>query len=238
MHTISEKAIQFRHPDRAQNLISLSLSRHLSTHNISSKSMHALWVFFFFFSYACHEPLFSPETPSSSAKCSRDNPLFIFVGTGFHNVEHRLGLATRTQVTVCNSPFPFAGTAVSLSLVSSSADQLKFPLQWYMRKTVVWRLLQKSSALHTNLTFDFLSCGALATWMRWAAAALVLTDGWVDLGGCWASSSRRISANSSGLSAWSSSSTSVFPNDAGELHLVTRWDVSYVSVTRLLVLLQ
>ena len=41
---------------------------------------------------------------------------------------------------------------------------------------------------------NFLSCGALATWMRWAATALALTDGWVDLGGCWAAPSRRISA--------------------------------------------
>ena len=44
-HTISEKAILFRHldynPDRAQKLISLSMSRHLSTRNMSSKSMHA-----------------------------------------------------------------------------------------------------------------------------------------------------------------------------------------------------
>jgi len=46
-HTISEKAIRFRHPDymynpdRAQKLFSLSMSRHLSTRNISSKSMHA-----------------------------------------------------------------------------------------------------------------------------------------------------------------------------------------------------
>jgi len=43
--TISEKAIRFRHPeynpDRAQKLISSSMSRHLSTCNISSKSMHA-----------------------------------------------------------------------------------------------------------------------------------------------------------------------------------------------------
>jgi len=43
-HTISEKAIRFRHPDynpdRAQKLISSSMSRHLSTRNISSKSMH------------------------------------------------------------------------------------------------------------------------------------------------------------------------------------------------------
>jgi len=43
-HTISEIAIRFRHPhydpDRAQKLISLSTSRHRSTRNISSKSMH------------------------------------------------------------------------------------------------------------------------------------------------------------------------------------------------------
>jgi len=47
-HTISEKAISFRHPeynpDRAQKLISLSTSRHLSTHHISSKSMQAFLV--------------------------------------------------------------------------------------------------------------------------------------------------------------------------------------------------
>jgi len=33
----------------------------------------------------------------------------------FETVRHRLGLATRTQISVCKSPFPFAGTAVSLS---------------------------------------------------------------------------------------------------------------------------
>ena len=31
-------------PDRAQKLIGSSMSRHLSTHYISSKSMHAFWV--------------------------------------------------------------------------------------------------------------------------------------------------------------------------------------------------
>jgi len=40
-----EKAIRFRHPDydpdRAQKLTSSSMYRHLSTRNISSKSMHA-----------------------------------------------------------------------------------------------------------------------------------------------------------------------------------------------------
>ena len=43
-YTMSEKAIPFRHPDynpdQAQKLISSSMSRHLSTRNISSKSMH------------------------------------------------------------------------------------------------------------------------------------------------------------------------------------------------------
>ena len=45
VYTIAEKAIRFWHPDynpdRAQKLISSSMSRHLSTRNISSKSMHA-----------------------------------------------------------------------------------------------------------------------------------------------------------------------------------------------------
>jgi len=44
-YTITEKEIRFRHPDynpdRAQKLISSSMSRHLSIRNISSKSMHA-----------------------------------------------------------------------------------------------------------------------------------------------------------------------------------------------------
>ena len=29
-------------------------------------------------------------------------------------MRHRLGLATRTQISVCKSPFPYAGTTVSL----------------------------------------------------------------------------------------------------------------------------
>ena len=32
-------------------------------------------------------------------------------------MRHRLGLATRTQISVCKSPFPSAGTAVSLLLI-------------------------------------------------------------------------------------------------------------------------
>jgi len=38
----------------------------------------------------------------------------VLSGKGFDNVEHRLGLATRTQISVCESPFSSAGTAVSL----------------------------------------------------------------------------------------------------------------------------
>ena len=41
----------------------------------------------------------------------------VLSGTGFDNVRHRLGrlgLAIRTQISVCKSPFPSAGTAVSL----------------------------------------------------------------------------------------------------------------------------
>jgi len=45
-YTIAEKAIRFRHPDynpdQTQKLISSSMSRHLSTCNISSKSMYVL----------------------------------------------------------------------------------------------------------------------------------------------------------------------------------------------------
>ena len=40
-------------------------------------------------------------------------------------MRHRLGLATRTQISVCKSPFPSAGTAVSLfcaKTVNGSAE--------------------------------------------------------------------------------------------------------------------
>jgi len=47
VHTLSEKAIRFRrldyNPDRGQKLTSSSMSRHLSTRNISSKYMHAFF---------------------------------------------------------------------------------------------------------------------------------------------------------------------------------------------------
>jgi len=49
--------------------------------------------------------------PQSIAEISRHS---VCQGIGFDNVVHRLGLATRTQISVCKSPFPSAGTAVSL----------------------------------------------------------------------------------------------------------------------------
>jgi len=49
--------------------------------------------------------------PQSVVEISRHS---VLSGTGFDTVEHRLGLATRTQISVCKSPFPSAGTAVSL----------------------------------------------------------------------------------------------------------------------------
>ena len=49
--------------------------------------------------------------PQSVAEISSHS---VLSGTGFDNVGHRLGLATRTQISVCKSPFPSAGTAVSL----------------------------------------------------------------------------------------------------------------------------
>ena len=51
--------------------------------------------------------------PQSVVEISRHS---VCQETGFDNVEHRLGLVTRIQISVCQSPFPSAGTAVSLFL--------------------------------------------------------------------------------------------------------------------------
>jgi len=49
--------------------------------------------------------------PQSLVEISRHS---VLSGTGYDNVQHRLGLATRTQISVCKSLFPSADTAVSL----------------------------------------------------------------------------------------------------------------------------
>jgi len=40
-------------------------------------------------------------------------------------VRHRPGLATRTQISVCKSPFPSAGTAVSLVVIMTVDNTYK-----------------------------------------------------------------------------------------------------------------
>ena len=47
----------------------------------------------------------------SVAEISRHS---VLSGNRIRQVRHRLGLDTRTQISVCKSPFPSAGTAVSL----------------------------------------------------------------------------------------------------------------------------
>ena len=49
--------------------------------------------------------------PQSVAEISRYSQFC--QGTGFDNVRHRLYLATRTQISVCKSPFPSAETTVA-----------------------------------------------------------------------------------------------------------------------------
>ena len=62
--------------------------------------------------------------PQSVAEISRHS---VLSGSGFDNVRHRLGLATRTQISVCKSPFPFAGTAVSLFRVKTVQQRTLLP---------------------------------------------------------------------------------------------------------------
>ena len=49
--------------------------------------------------------------PQSVAEISRHS---VLSGDRIRHVRHRLSLTTRTQISVCKSPFPSAGTAVSL----------------------------------------------------------------------------------------------------------------------------
>jgi len=62
--------------------------------------------------------------PHSVVEISRHS---VLSGTGFDNVEHCLGLATRTQISVCKSPFPSAGSAVSLFRAKMVQQRLLLP---------------------------------------------------------------------------------------------------------------
>jgi len=70
-------------------------------------------------------------------------------GTGFDNVRHRLGLATRTQISVCKSPFPSAGTAVSLFRAKTVQQRPLLP-----REVVV--LICMNSSSFTVVTDDLM----------------------------------------------------------------------------------
>jgi len=60
----------------------------------------------------------SPDQPLNSVLIHKVQPrqaaTQLRQGTGFDSVRLRLGLATRTQISVCKSPPPSAGTAASL----------------------------------------------------------------------------------------------------------------------------
>jgi len=60
-------------------------------------------------------------------------------------VRHRLGLVTRTQISVCKSPFPSAGTAVSLLRAKTVQQRLvmdylkiskldRFPFDFFLNR--------------------------------------------------------------------------------------------------------
>ena len=67
----------------------------------------------FFFLYACHD-LVSHETASLSAECSRDKLPFSFVRGQDSTMWKIVWVSPQGHISVCKSPFPSAGTAVSL----------------------------------------------------------------------------------------------------------------------------
>jgi len=52
-------------------------------------------------------------------------------------VRHRLGLTTRTQISVCKSPFFSAGTAVSLFRAKTVQQR-----HWTLLTSISWALVQ------------------------------------------------------------------------------------------------
>ena len=60
----------------------------------------------------------------------------VLSGDRIRHVRHRLGLATRTQISVCKLPFPSAGTAVSLFRAKTVRQRPLLP-----REVETWLLL-------------------------------------------------------------------------------------------------
>jgi len=76
--------------------------------------------------------------PQSVAEISRHS---VLSGTGFDNARHRLGLATRTQISVCKSPFPSAGTAVSLFCAKTVQQRQLLPreVETWLPVALIWK---------------------------------------------------------------------------------------------------
>jgi len=102
---------------------------------------------------------------SSSTECSWEKPPSSFVGTGFDHVGYRLGLATRTQISVCKSPFPSAGAA--LSLFRAKMVQLR-PL---LPREIETRLPDCGSHTRSELT----TWADFQLWLH----QLLMSTGWV-----------------------------------------------------------
>jgi len=97
--------------------------------------------------------------PQSVAEISRHSVLS--GGTGFNNVRHRLGLATRTQISVCKSPFPSAGTAVSLFRVKTVQQRPLLP------REVETCMLTPADKMGTCSVLASLKAGHLPTLRSW-----------------------------------------------------------------------
>jgi len=127
---------------------------------------------------------------------------------------------------------------LGLSLISSSAEQLKSPLPWMDGEHSCLTSAAEESCPAYEQGVQNSSCSALATWMRWAAMALALTDRCVNLDGCWATPSRHVSAQLFLLECVKFIWLQFFPTMPASC---TEWldeMVSYVWVIRLLILLQ
>ena len=66
-------------------------------------------------------------------------------------MRHRLGLATRTQISVCKLPFPYAGTAVSLFRAKTVQQRPLLPRKVDIIITHTVRLLSDLTATYLAL---------------------------------------------------------------------------------------
>ena len=82
-------------------------------------------------------------------------------------MEHHLGLATRTQISVCKSPFPSTGTAVSL----------------FRAKTVQQRP-QRPTSSYASIDFSCQLVANLATTASWMSVVAMVGSGCIGQLSC------------------------------------------------------